>query len=510
MAIELPRASPSGRACEVTTKRCRPRIASTMCRRSRSVVVTIYTRKRFARRRVGVAIRHVSLPPLVLFVELAQNLLDTILMADRFVELKLEFGNAPQPQAIAEMAPEKPGRALERLRRLHAGGIVAEAGVIDARLLQVGGHLHARQRDEADARVVHRAAAEQPAQLLPDLVADAIWSESQNLHRYSDALHREDFDHVADLDVVVIRQADAALEARLHLADVVLEAAQRSDLAFVHDDVVAQQAGLRFAGACDAPFGHHAAGNGADLRHLEDLAHVGAAEAHLLERRFEKTGHAFLDLLGHVIDDRVEPDVDLLAFRHVLRVAIRADVEPDDDGVRRRRQQHVRLVDGADAGADDADLDSFVGELRQRIGEHFGRPLHVGLDDERQFLHAAFGDLILQRLQRESPTLGAECTLLGLALAEHRDLARLGGIRHDLERIARLGQARQAEYFDRRRRSSRFDRPSAVVDQGTDLADDWAGNEVVADAERAVLHEDGRHRAAAAIQLGFQHRARGA
>src|SRR5688572_11941419 len=237
MAIELPRASPSGRACEVTTKRCRPRIASTMCRRSRSVVVTIYTRKRFARRRVGVAIRHVSLPPLVLFVELAQNLLDTILMADRFVELKLEFGNAPQAQAIAEMAPEKPGRALERLRRLHAGGIVAEAGVIDARLLQVGGHLHARQRDEADARVVHRAAAEQPAQLLPDLVADAIWSKSHGLlHRDGHALHREDFDDVADLDVVVIRQADAAFEARLHLADVVLEAAQRPDLAFVHDD----------------------------------------------------------------------------------------------------------------------------------------------------------------------------------------------------------------------------------------------------------------------------------
>mgnify|MGYP003694146141 CR=1 FL=1 len=51
-----------------------------------------------------------------------------------------------------------------------------------------------------------------------------------------------------------------------------LEAAQRSDLAFVDDDVVAQQARLRVAGAGDASFGDHAAGDGAELRDLEQLA----------------------------------------------------------------------------------------------------------------------------------------------------------------------------------------------------------------------------------------------
>ena len=57
--------------------------------------------------------------------------------------------------------------------------------------------------------------------------------------------------------------------------DVVLEAAQRADLALVDDDVVAQQARLRVAGARDAAFVHHAAGDRAELRHLEDLAHLG-------------------------------------------------------------------------------------------------------------------------------------------------------------------------------------------------------------------------------------------
>ena len=51
---------------------------------------------------------------------------------------------------------------------------VAERRVVDARQLQVGRHLHARERDEADAGVVHLAAGEHLAQLLADLFADAI------------------------------------------------------------------------------------------------------------------------------------------------------------------------------------------------------------------------------------------------------------------------------------------------------------------------------------------------
>ena len=80
----------------------------------------------------------------------------------------------------------------------------------------------------------------------------------------------------------------------------------------------------------------------------------------------------------------------------------------DDDGVRRRRQQHVRFVHRADAGVDDPDLHLLVGQLGQRVGQHLGRALHVGLDDDRQLLHAAFGNLRLQRLEREPSALGAE------------------------------------------------------------------------------------------------------
>src|SRR5262245_20401951 len=107
-----------------------------------------------------------------------------------------------------------------------------------------------------------------------------IWSATRsgrepcdNLRRYGDAFLDERLDDVADLDVVVLLEADAALEPGLDLADVVLEATQRADLAFVDDDVVAQEASLRVARPRHAALGDHTARNRPVLRYLEDLAH---------------------------------------------------------------------------------------------------------------------------------------------------------------------------------------------------------------------------------------------
>src|SRR5918995_1813536 len=55
-------------------------------------------------------------------------------------------------------------------------------------------------------------------------------------------------DDVAFLDVRVVREHDAALEAGEDLADVVVDAPQRADLARVDDRAVADQADLRSAG----------------------------------------------------------------------------------------------------------------------------------------------------------------------------------------------------------------------------------------------------------------------
>ena len=74
-----------------------------------------------------------------------------------------------------------------------------------------------------------------------------------------------------------------------HLGGVVLEAPQRGDLALVDDPVVAQQP--HAGGARDDPLDDVAAGDRADLGHLEGVAHLGAAADDLAEGRVEQARH---------------------------------------------------------------------------------------------------------------------------------------------------------------------------------------------------------------------------
>jgi hypothetical protein len=123
----------------------------------------------------------------IFFVDVAKNLLNPVLVRDRFVEPELELGDAPQVQTRADLAAEEAGRACERARRLLARIGVAEACVEHAGQLQIRSDLHARQRDESNARIVHLAAGENFAQLVAYLVADPVWPVSlrhtQNLGR---------------------------------------------------------------------------------------------------------------------------------------------------------------------------------------------------------------------------------------------------------------------------------------------------------------------------------------
>ena len=97
-----------------------------------------------------------------------------------------------------------------------------ERRVEDARQLQVGTDLDARERHEADTRVVHLA-SEQRGQLAANLIGNPLGAGAlghlkqalDGLRGDGDPLHRKDLDDVTDLDVVELLEADAALEARL-------------------------------------------------------------------------------------------------------------------------------------------------------------------------------------------------------------------------------------------------------------------------------------------------------
>src|SRR5690606_8795636 len=82
----------------------------------------------------------------------------------------------------------------------------------------------------------------------------------------------EDLDLVADRDVVVALHANAALHAGTHFGHVVLEAAQRFQLALEDHHVLAQHTDRTVA--VHHALDHHAAGHRAELRRAEHVTHL--------------------------------------------------------------------------------------------------------------------------------------------------------------------------------------------------------------------------------------------
>src|SRR5688500_8905766 len=176
-------ASPSGRACEVTTKRRRLWTTSTMrATVSWSVPLWIIGEGANRARIVGrLGSGALALPLRFFFMEIAEDLLDPVLVGDRFIEMELQFGHAAELQPASDLTPEERRRAFERLLGLAPRLRIAHRRVIDARELQVRRDLDPGQGDEPDARIVDDPAREQQAQLLQDLVADAIGTECSHL-----------------------------------------------------------------------------------------------------------------------------------------------------------------------------------------------------------------------------------------------------------------------------------------------------------------------------------------
>ena len=70
------------------------------------------------------------------------------------------------------------------------------------------------------------------------------------------------------------------------------------------------------------------------------------------------------------------------------RFLVGADVEADDRRVEAFGERDVGFGDAADARMQDARADFIGAELVQRADDRFERALHVGLDDQREFLAA--------------------------------------------------------------------------------------------------------------------------
>ena len=104
-----------------------------------------------------------------------------------------------------------------------------------------------------------------------------------------------------------VGEADAALVVRLDLADVVAEAPERLDP--VGGDDLAAAPDAR-AAADDASVGDVRPGDDRVLADADDLADLRAALDDLDDLRLEQALERRIDVVGQLVDDVVEADVD--------------------------------------------------------------------------------------------------------------------------------------------------------------------------------------------------------
>ena len=268
-------------------------------------------------------------------------------------------------------------------------------------------------------------------------------------------------------------------------------------MALVDDDAVAHDA--RLAGALDLAVGDVAAGDGADVGHLEGLADLGVADDVLAELWREHTLHGRLDLIDGVVNDAVHPHIDVGAGRAVAGRRVGTDVEADDDGVRGGGEHDVALVDRADRTVDDAHADLVVGDLLQRGLDRLDAALHVRLDDDVQVLHLARLDLAEEILQRD---LGDRRVGLGLflRLALLDQLARQALVGDGVEVRARARHLAEARDLHGNGRTRARELLALIVGHHTHTADRRARDDDIALMERTVLHEERRDGAAALVK----------
>ena len=151
--------------------------------------------------------------------------------------------------------------------------------------------------------------------------------------------------------------------------------------------------------------------------------------------------------------------------------------------------------------------DFLVADLFQRLGDRLGRALHVSLDQHRQFrdvlVRLGLGHQLFQRRRRT----GSRAFVLGGFLAVIRDLARLRLGFDDVQHVPGFRRAIETQHLDRNRGTGFVDALALVVDQRPHLAPLLADDKDVAAFQRAVLHQNRRHRTTADVEFRLDHRA---
>src|SRR3954468_14379977 len=310
----------------------------------------------------------------------------------------------------------------------------------------------------------------------------------------------ERLDDIADLDVVVAVDGQTTLEALADLGRVVLEPLQRRQLGVVDDHrTVPDQPDLRVA--AEQAAGHPATGDVAHLRGAEDLPDLRLAKGDLLVDRLEHALQGGLDVVDRRVDDRVVPDIDVLALGQLAGVALGPDVEAEDDGVGGGRQRDVVLRDRAHAAVDDPQRDLGVDlDLQQRVLDRLDRTADVALEDEVELGLLPLLEALEQRLEGRATTALRKSSGPLACLPLLGDLPGRAVLGDDKEVVAGTGNAGESEHLHGLRRTGLGDVLAALVEHGAHTTVSVAGDDRVTDPQRAAGDEHGRNRTAALVE----------
>src|ERR1017187_4048711 len=148
---------------------------------------------------------------------------------------------------------------------------------------------------------------------------------SQSTQVGSHFLRGEGFKKVAFLQIAESAETDTALHAVGDFAGIVLEALERTDLAFV--DLLPTAHHLDLGVTTDDSILNTAAGDGAHLGNAEDVDDFCAAHIVLFECGFEQSHHGQVHFVLQLVNDGVQSDLNVLLLRQLSCRALRARIE---------------------------------------------------------------------------------------------------------------------------------------------------------------------------------------
>ena len=139
-------------------------------------------------------------------------------------------------------------------------------------------------------------------------------------------------------------------------------------------------------------------------------------------------------------------------------------------------------------------------DLRKLRDRRLDRADHVALEDEVQVLDGAFLQRLVQRLERDAAAALSQDLPAQPLPAQLREVPRLALVLDDARVLACRRRVVEAEDLDRISGPGLLELLAAEAVERAHLAPGVAGDDRVADLQRAAVHEHRRHRAASNVE----------